>query len=261
MPALHPGQVKAPDYLAFRVGAARTLVSDRASDWIRDVLADRTLYEWARDVPGMEPLGGRAVARAVPDPLRDPPSTARWVVRHYTRGGWMAPLLGDRYPRAGPTRPEREIVASTEAHRKGIRTPKIIAAAWYRTGLFYRADLVTELVPGARTLAEVLAGEARGETRRAALFAAGRLARKLGAVGLRHADLNATNVLLAGPPPFEAFVIDLDRARIGTGPTRRGADSMLRRLERSARTLGEATGRPPSDEELHALRAGSGDTP
>jgi hypothetical protein len=55
-----------------------------------------TLYDWAshraRDIHA-----GRGPVHVVDAPVPGPAGAARWVVRHYRRGGAAAPLLGDRY--------------------------------------------------------------------------------------------------------------------------------------------------------------------
>ncbi|MFO7892675.1 MAG: lipopolysaccharide kinase InaA family protein, partial [Longimicrobiales bacterium] len=80
----------------------------------------------------------------------------RWVVRHYHRGGAIAPILGDRYLRLGAPRPVREYGTGRALERRGLPTPAHIAAAVYPSGIWYRGDLVTRWVPGSRDLAAVL---------------------------------------------------------------------------------------------------------
>jgi 3-deoxy-D-manno-octulosonic acid kinase len=178
-------------------------------------------------------------------------------VRHYRRGGAVASYLGDRYLAVGATRPEVEIRASVEARARGVRTPAVVAGAWYRAGPFYRADLVTELVPGATTLADALFSAPRGAAAERSLAAAGRLARELGEAGIGHADLNARNVLEGTDSPAAGpWVIDLDRATVEGRKGIEAARPMLARLERSLRKFGATSGRPLSGAEWAALRAG-----
>jgi 3-deoxy-D-manno-octulosonic acid kinase len=223
-----------------------------AADWLTSVLSrGETLHVWsgrcAADVQS-----GRGPVHVVEAPVSGPDGAHRWAVRHYHRGGAAAPLLGDRYWGHGRTRPERELEASVYARARGVRTPAVVGGAVYRTGSsgaagFYRADLVTELVPGARSLTQLL-GEGRAATQ--GLRRAGALVRALERAGVLHPDLNASNVTLdeAG----RAWVVDLDRARRFTPPSARAAEAMLTRLERSIRKLGG----PLSVDERRALRAG-----
>ena len=133
----------------------------------------------------------------------------------------------------------------------------MIAGAWYRSGLFYRADLVTELVPDTTSLADSLFSGERGGDGAAPLARSGALVRDLERKGIVHADLNAMNILLrhGGSEPT-VYVVDLDRARVLDAPVATPGNSMRRRLERSLRKLEESTGRKLSENEWAALRAG-----
>lgn len=224
-------------FLDAEVAGARLRVREEAEAWVRTVLeGGETLYRAAARHPEALVLHGRGETYAIPTPGG---GEGRWVVRHYRRGGWMAPLLGDRYLGVGTPRPFAEVEASEETRARGVRTPRVLAAAVYPGGAFYRGDLVTEFVPGSRDLAEVLFGGGRkglsgSVDRREALRAAGELIRRMARAGIRHPDMNAKNVLLewagAAPTPW---LVDLDRVSVedeGDGPL---ADGMHRRLVRS----------------------------
>jgi 3-deoxy-D-manno-octulosonic acid kinase len=271
---------------------AEGLALAAAADWLEDALDTAgTLEAWAR-VAGLVPDDfSDSVSDPDPDPDSDsdsadsdpaadaathsrttrgrgelhvvraavvgPDRRERWAVRHYRRGGAVASYLGDRYLAVGATRPEVEIRASVEARARGVRTPAVVAGAWYRAGPFYRADLVTELVPGATTLADALFSAPRGAAAERSLAAAGRLARELGEAGIGHADLNARNVLEGTDSPAAGpWVIDLDRATVEGRKGIEAARPMLARLERSLRKFGATSGRPLSGAEWAALRAG-----
>jgi 3-deoxy-D-manno-octulosonic acid kinase len=214
-----------------------------AASWLRSALAQgETLYDWAshraRDIHA-----GRGPVHVVDAPVPGPAGAARWVVRHYRRGGAAAPLLGDRYW-GGRARPELELAASAHLRAAGVRTPAVVAGAVYREGMegvlgFYRADLVTEHVPHARTLAATLLQDDADLV--GALASTGALARDVAHAGVVHADFNASNVLVdrSGDP----WVLDLDRARRLAGPSPRAGHRMVSRLERSLRKLEQAHGR------------------
>ena len=184
-------------------------------------------------------MTGRGTVYAVPTTRGD------WVVRHFRRGGSVASLLGDRYLVSGVPRPFQETMVSESVRGRDIPTPRVLAAAVYRAGPIYRGDLVTELVPDASELAEVLfdgerSGLAATSDRKEALRETGTLIRLLAAAGVRHADLNAKNVLLqwSGGSPT-AYVLDLDRCKVGAEPV--PVDGMLRRLLRSLRKFERRT--------------------
>jgi hypothetical protein len=169
-------------------------------------------------------------------------------------------FLGERYARRGEARPLIELRASVEARARGVPTPAVVAGALYPAGLFYRADIATELIPEGHSLADRLWGPGPPAGGAAdALARAGRLTRALEDAGVLHADLNARNVLVgAGADLPAAHVVDLDRCRVlplGAHP-RRGP--MRRRLERSLRKLGGRHGQPLTEPQWEALRAGFG---
>jgi 3-deoxy-D-manno-octulosonic acid kinase len=247
--------VSRPRVAAFAWAAAAT--------WVDAVLDEAsTLHLWAARHE-LDRHGGRGPVHVVAAAVPGPDASARWAVRHYRRGGALvAPLLGDRYWGRGRRRPERELHASVHARAHGVRTPAVVAGAAYRAGSsgiagFYRADLVTECVPGARSMADMFRHGDRQVL--AALQAAGGVVRALARAGVMHADVNASNVVLDSEG--DAWVLDLDRSRKLTRPSARAGATMLRRLERSLAKLASARGRSVSPGERAALRAGFEERP
>jgi 3-deoxy-D-manno-octulosonic acid kinase len=250
--------------------AVRVFAWDDACEWAEQALERHgTLAAWAESVPEARRLTGRGTVLVVDAPAPGPDARSRWVVRHYLRGGAVAALLGDRYLDVGTPRPERELEASSAARARGVPTPAVVAGASYRAGgRRYTADLVTELVPDSMDLARVLfeAPAAEGNpleeapappSRRDALRASGRLLIRTAMAGVRHADLNARNVVLRqGDDGVEAYLVDLDRGRIRATPRPSDARAMRERLARSLRKLGRAYGSPLGDEDWQALTDG-----
>lgn len=151
-----------------------------------------------------------------------------WVLRHYQRGGLIRHISADSYLWLGAarTRSFREWRLLAELHERGLPVPAPVAAGYARSGLLYRADIITEEVPETKTLAQVLSEEVPLDVWR-------RIGRTIGAFhahGVQHADLNAHNILLSGARR-EVYVIDFDRGRIRA----RGAweQAVLARLRRS----------------------------
>lgn len=230
-----------------------------AADWLRGILeAGRTVYQWAAAHPEALEMRGRALVFAVPAPVAGPDSRERWVVRHYHRGGWMARLLEDRYLATGSPRPEREARAAAAVRARGIPTPAVVAGVSYPAGAFYRSDLVTELVPGAADLAEILFSPYDGPTPRLeALRASGRLIRRLELAGVFHTDLNAKNIVIAGGEGgIEAHMVDLDRCRVRVPGVAVPAFPMRRRLARSLGKLERLTRQPLASADWEALAQG-----
>lgn len=247
---------------ALDLPGGRARVRPEAEEWVRAALADeRTLFEEARGDPDRIELRGRGPAYAIPAPAGSPAGGGsrppRWLVRHYRRGGAVASLLGDRYLRLGTPRPFRELAASEEVRARGVETPRVMAATVYPAGAFYRGDLVTEFVEGARDLAEILfSDDEEPSRRRRAAAAAGALVGDLAEAGVHHRDLNAKNVLLVGEgEALRALVLDLDRCRLAAAGTHAPRGSMLERLLRSLGSFAADTGREVRPEEREALVA------
>ena len=160
----------------------------------------------------------------------------RAVVRHYRRGGLMARLSHDWFIWTGTetTRPLREFRITRQLQASGLPVPEAIAARYVRVGLGYRADLVTLLVPQARTLAERLQDKAANVD----WVALGDMLARFHAHGLWHADLNAHNILVAGEGRL--LLIDFDRAR-WVAPFGACLRGNLDRLARSLRKLGHSS--------------------
>lgn len=154
--------------------------------------------------------------------------SARWVVRHYHRGGFMSRWGRDRYVwlGSGRTRSFIEWRILARLHAQGFPVPRPVAAGYRRHGWTYTADIITCEIPDAQTLAVRLAGGPMPPD----------LWREIGAVigrlhlqGVHHADLNAHNVLITsqGVP----HIIDFDRARVRSQGS--WQDRVLERLLRS----------------------------
>jgi len=166
--------------------------------------------------------------------------------------------FGDRFLRGGRPRSFIEVENSAKMVELGFTTPRIVAAAVYPTGVLYRADLVTEFVPNARTLADVLFGndESGAETdrdeRREALFCARHLIARLSKAGVRHRDLNARNVLIAREAQqVHAILLDLDGCRVEGRSNPADAGRLGRRLARSIRKLDRTHERSHDDDGGH----------
>jgi 3-deoxy-D-manno-octulosonic acid kinase len=149
-------------------------------------------------------------------------------------------------------------MAAHHARVRGIPTPAVVAGAVYGARFWYRADLVTEQIPDATDLAEVLWGaNAPGIAAEAALATTGALVRRLERAGILHPDLNAKNILLAGKgSELLVHLVDLDGCCARNQGVPVPAFSMRKRLERSLRKFEGRTGRRLSPAAWSALRSG-----
>lgn len=151
-----------------------------------------------------------------------------WVLRHCRRGGLIAKLSPDRYLWAGAdrTRSFAEWRLLAQLRRRGLPVPVPVAARYVRGLVTYRADLITELLPATRTLADAIAGNELSE---AGWRGIGKTIAAFHREGVHHADLNANNILLGAGA--SVYLLDFDRGRIEA----RGAweRDVLARLHRS----------------------------
>jgi 3-deoxy-D-manno-octulosonic acid kinase len=155
----------------------------------------------------------------------------RAVLRRYLRGGWAARLSRDRYlfTSVERSRPFREFHLLSRLCEVGLNVPRPLAALCEHHGCLSSGALITERIPQSQTLAERL--PMLGDSDWVAL---GRSLANFHRAGVRHADLNARNILLDGRG--QVFLVDFDRARYSPGRGVNGA-SNLRRLRRSLAKL------------------------
>ncbi|MGB5621647.1 MAG: lipopolysaccharide heptosyltransferase II [Gammaproteobacteria bacterium] len=155
-----------------------------------------------------------------------------WALRHYRRGGLVARISRDRYVWTGRerTRGFREWRILRHLYELGLPVPAPVAAAYWRRGPFYTADLITRRIPGALALSTRLMSASLDER---GWHALGMCIRRFHDAGLCHADLNAGNLLL--DQDDRPWLIDFDRGRIrSAGPWRQ---RNLDRLRRSLHTI------------------------
>ena len=160
-----------------------------------------------------------------------------WVLRHFRRGGFVAALSEDRYLWTGleRTRAFREWRLLRELSGRGLPVSRPIAARVVRTGLSYRADLITARIENARSWASLVSA---GEAQPADWRRVGLTLRRFHDEGVDHPDLNANNILV--DDRREVFVVDFDRGRLRGGG--RWKQRNLKRLLRSLRKISLQTG-------------------
>ena len=157
-------------------------------------------------------------------------------------------FLEDRHLRMGVTRPLLEANSSELLRAKGIQTPRVVGGAVYESGLFYRADIVTEYIPGTVELRTLLLSPEepwRSDVgmRLGAVAKAGVLVARLAAAGAQHPDLNASNLLLKRDgSQTTPVVIDLDRCKVSAAGV--AMEPMIDRLQRSVAKSAAAMGAP-----------------
>ena len=177
-----------------------------------------------------EVAGGRGSVAFIRDGAR------RWVLRHFRRGGFLARFIDDTYLWTGAdrTRSFTEWRLLRRLREWELPVPRPVAARYTRSGLGYRADLITEELPSRLTLAQALAARPLDP---AGWQAVGRCVGTLHSRGVRHADLNAHNLLLGAAGAV--YVLDFDRGRIEPRGSweQRVIERLRRSLEKVSRDL------------------------
>ena len=181
---------------------------------------------WGDACGALEGRGGRGAVWHIRAPFGEA------VLRHYRRGGLPGRFVQDRYLFTGDeaTRGFREFRLLVRLRELGLPVPQPLAAGFVRSGLFYRADLLTARIPEARTLAE------RGQESvpEATWRDLGELLARFHCHGVFHADLNAHNVMIGDAGAL--WLIDFDRGELRQ-PARNWQQANLDRLHRSLEKL------------------------
>jgi 3-deoxy-D-manno-octulosonic acid kinase len=160
-----------------------------------------------------------------------------WVYRHYHRGGFASRLIDDQYFWTGAerSRPVREWRLLESLSEAGLPAPWPVAARAVRTGLFYRADILTVLLADTRPLSSMLGDVWRD---RALWDAIGRMLAGFHRAGCDHPDLTAHNVLVDSLR--RPFLVDFDNAHLK--PAGRWAEAGMARFKRSLKKVSLETG-------------------
>jgi len=133
------------------------------------------------------------------------------ILRQYLRGGMVARVSTDRYLWLGRnrTRAWREWTILKLALEAGMPVPTPLGVCVCRDGLLYRAAIITAYIKDTETLAERIT---RSELGLKSWHRLGLLLQKFQQHRFRHADLNATNLLVDQQGQF--YIIDFDKARV-----------------------------------------------
>ena len=135
----------------------------------------------------------------------------RAILRQYHRGGFAGNLLSNQYLWLGKmmSRPWREWYVLLRARQAGLPVPEPIAACACRSGLVYRASLITAYLDDT----EMLTRRLQRETLESDCWhRLGLLVKQMQAEGIRHADLTSDNILIDSQDRF--YLVDFDKARI-----------------------------------------------
>ncbi|MBI1422080.1 MAG: 3-deoxy-D-manno-octulosonic acid kinase [Gammaproteobacteria bacterium] len=154
------------------------------------------------------------------------------VLRHYCRGGLAASFSPDRYVWTGlqRTRAWREYHLLARLQALGLPAPRPVAARVVRSGILYRADLLTLRIPDSQPLSRILEQQGLDSEHWQEI---GKCIRAFHRHAIRHADLNAHNILLDSHG--RVYLIDFDKS--GVDQDRSWQQMTLDRLHRSLHKL------------------------
>ena len=135
------------------------------------------------------------------------------VLKHYYRGGLVASFLKDQYLGfdVEKTRSFKEWRLLKQLRDFDLPVPEAVAARAVKGAGYFRADLITEKIEDARTLADVLGSK---KLDAASWQQVGACIKQFHAHDVYHADLNARNILLAAG---QVYLIDFDNSYIRSG--------------------------------------------
>jgi len=130
------------------------------------------------------------------------------ALRHYRRGGLFGKVVSDLYWFTGyqKTRCIQEFHLLNYLQEQGVHVPKPIAAKVTRHGLVYRADLLSEKIPNATDLVDLLTTQALPPS---VYQRIGQEIKKLHQAQVNHTDLNIHNILL--DERRKVWIIDFDK--------------------------------------------------
>ena len=133
------------------------------------------------------------------------------VIRHYYRGGLISKILNDQYIWQGlsKARSIAEVNLLDKLHNLNLPVPVPAAARIEKNGLFYRADLVTKLIPNSISLSTMLQ---QNFISNKIWYSIGMVIRELHDNYCNHSDLNTHNILL--DKGNKIYLVDFDKSTL-----------------------------------------------
>lgn len=156
------------------------------------------------------------------------------VLRHYHRGGIPAKVIDDKYLwiTLAKTRAMQEMELLLIMYKAGLPVPSPVAVRIHKRSLTYQADIITILVPNAKTLSSILMSTSISSEDWQQV---GRVIKKFHQHNFHHADLNAHNIMLNNKK--NVYLIDFDKSAVRIS-SHKWKMKNLKRLKRSLEKLG-----------------------
>ncbi|NOI60381.1 3-deoxy-D-manno-octulosonic acid kinase [Vibrio coralliilyticus] len=154
--------------------------------------------------------------------------TIEAALRHYRRGGLFGILVEDSYLFSSweKTRSYQEFQLLNTLIEAGVNVPRPIAARTVKSGVTYKADLLSEKIPNARDLVSILMEKPLAAEMYQKI---GQEIRKMHDAQVNHTDLNIHNILI--DEQDKVWIIDFDKCYQQSGNAWK--QSNLERLKRS----------------------------
>lgn len=161
----------------------------------------------------------------------------QWVLKHYYRGGMIGRIINDTYLFTGydNTRAAKEYQLMKALERLNLPAPKAVGFRVVKSGIGYRADMITERIVDAQDLVTLLGQKSLP----------GDMWRKIGACikqfhahGIYHDDLNIHNILI--DEQDKVWLIDFDRGEqraIQSSWQQHNMDRLLRSFKKERNKL------------------------
>lgn len=152
-----------------------------------------------------------------------------WVLRHYYRGGLIGRIIHDSYCYTGHqnTRAAKEFGLLNHLNRLQLPAPKPIAYRVIKSGLSYRADILTARIQQAKDLVDILQHQVIDDQ---LWFNIGACIKQFHDNGIYHHDLNTHNILL--DKNSKVWIIDFDQGEVRS-PQKAWQQANMSRLQRS----------------------------
>jgi len=209
------------NYIRYSESNRTALVAGTAPEAIADALLSQR---------ACEPFDGGGMGRGVL--LRFPVDHGFGVIRRFRRGGFIRHFIRESY--LLHNRPLDEFEVQLYLKEQGLPVAEPLGVLWERRGLLFRGAIATRLVDAPNMIVFLKSTPPDPWT---PLLKSGALIRSMHDLGVYHADLNASNLLIGQD---QVYLIDFDKAarrkRVPDGLRRRN----LLRLRRSMAKHGVA---------------------
>lgn len=182
-------------------------------------------------------MTGRGVVYFFCWPSKKAAHTKTLALRHYKRGGLIAKLSDDQFvfTSLAKTRCYQELYILQYLQNNHVNVPTPVAAKVNRTWPFYRADLITEVIPNAQELHEMLITENAEWENPKIWRSIGEQIGKMHLANVFHGDINVKNILIQAnnkhPDNPKVYLIDFDKCSLKASGT--WQQNNLARLHRS----------------------------